>query len=276
MSKPIILSDTEWNKLCKRFKSLTKKSWDDLDGMKKYALLRNVNVNCDIFSPISDNLKITYPNDIYMINLKTKYILPKSLLVEMKGKVLSNPNEVGGIIEYRPEIKNIHIFDGNHTKIDLDLGTDTQTLYHTHPDTDGGFEPPSILDVISYLANIIKHIGELIMDLNRNIEHPLDDPLVIQNSMVFSKDGVFVYYVSDLLLRDIVKKLVKLFKNGNYSEQFLKFIDEMELGYCRELFPYNKYYYNIEKLNEYLDRLGKLGIIMKYFPYTSQPESYIL
>ena len=116
----------------------------------------------------------------------------------------------------------------------------------------------------------------MVLNVGNNIEHPLDDPLVIQNSMVFTHKYVYVYYISYDLIRLIVQRLTQLYKGGDYVREIGKFIEEVEMAYVTYLFPYNAWYNKEEEVDKYLEELGKLGIIMKKFSYTDLVESYII
>ena len=273
--KPKLLTEKEWNYLRFRFKSLNYNNWRYLDGLKKLGLLRN-NIDLTQFKTFGNKFSPQYPKDIYLYNLKQKYILPNGLLLDLKS-LCNRENEVGGTISYNGKIEYKLLFNGNANKINLNLERDTDTLFHTHPFTGNNYEPPSILDIVSYLANIVTHISTIISDLNNKVEHPLDDPLVVQNSIVFSKEGVYVYYISYPLIRKIVEKLIEISKsNSNYIYEVEKLLEEIELSYTYHLFPYNQYYKDKDFLNEYIDELKRYRIIMKFFPYGNNPESYIL
>ncbi len=236
------------------------------------AIIKHVKIDTNKYNIIARDLTPNYPEDIYLYKMKNKYILSDRLLVKMKSLSINNRDELGGILKYDNNyIKDIILFNGDANKINLDLGKDTQTLFHTHPFTGNKYEPPSILDIISYLANVIKYIADLILDLNKDVEHPLYDPIVIQNCMVFSEEGVYVYYISHPLIKKIVEKIVNLDINS-----IEKLIEEIEIGYANELFRFNKYYCTVNELNEYLNHLNSLGIMVNFFPYSKKTESYIL
>ena len=284
MNKPQLLSDEEWTRLTDSLKyrynntnkKLTYDQWQNLDGLTKVSMLKHINIDLNRFSVISKNLYPRYPQDIYLYSEKKKYVLPESLLAKIKSYT-NYDHEVAGIISYddNKTIKDKIIFEGDFNRVNLNIGKDSETLYHTHPYESRPFEPPSVLDIISYLANVIKFIADTIIDSNHGIEHPLDDPLVYQNSMVFSREGVYVYYISYPLIEEIVRRLAFILKDNDVNN-FTRFIEEIELAYSNELSRFNKYYWNGSDVNEYLLHLNNLGIIIRYFPYTNKPESYIL
>ncbi len=271
--KPNILSQTEWNILLK--KNITYTIWNNLDGLKKLAFLRNI-VDLSQFKILSDRLSPQYPEDIYLYNIKELRILPTDLLARLKRTTYLS-NEIGGTINYdNNNIREFYKFNGDINKVVLNLRTDTQTLFHTHPKDERVYDPPSILDIVSYLANIIHHIGNIVLDVGNQIEHPLDDPLVIQNSMVFTPKSVYVYYISYDLIKLIVIKLTKLYQSGNYIEKIGSFIQEMEIAYVNYLFPYNSWYNTSQEVERYITELNKIGIIMKRYDYDQSVQSYIL
>lgn len=272
--KPYILSNSEWNSLIKKYPSITYEKWNKLDGIMKLSFLRNT-IDLSKFKILSQDLSPRYPEDIYMYRIKEKKILPIKLLANLKRST-NLKEEIGGTINYYNGIREDILFNGSFNKVKLDLGKDTQTLFHTHPIDGRVYDPPSVLDIVSYLANIIHDIGNVILHVGNNIEHPLDDPLVIQNSMVFTGKNVYVYYISYNLIRLIVEKLTQIYKQGDYVNGIEKFLEEMEIAYVNHLIPYNTWYNTESELDNYFKVLEKYGIIMKKFKYTDNVESYVI
>lgn len=278
--KPKALSLQEWNKLKYKFNKLTLAGWNRLDGLKKLSLLKhNVEIND---TPIFGNhFSLKYPDDIYLFDLAQPYSLQDPHKIR---RMTYQNKEVGGTIEYGKDIKMR--FSGDDHQISLNLKTDTHTLFHTHPAQDRDFDPPSVLDIISYLALIVKYVADLIIDLDRGIEHSVDDPLVVQNCMVFTKDEVYVYYISHQLLTSITEKLMNLFLEslGNNdsefgSAEFLKYedfvyqveklLEELEIVYASYLCRFN-YDLDSSELSNYLSTLSSLGIIIQRFKYNDE------
>ncbi len=105
----------------------------------------------------------------------------------------------------------------------------------------------------------------MIIDLKNGIEHPLDDILIAQNSIVFTKNEVYVCYISYPLLTNITKYLIKTDKS---LEEILE-----NLEYSKILNKFNKNLNNNE-INEYIEKLSSLGILVKRFTYNNF-EMYI-
>ena len=267
---PKALTLEEWNKLKHKFSKLTLTGWNRLDGLKKLSLLKH-NVEIDNTPIFGNDFTITYPDDIYLFDLAQSYSLQDPHKIR---RMTYQNREIGGTIEYGKDI-NIR-FSGNENQISLDLKTDTHTLFHTHPAQDRDFDPPSVLDIISYLALIVKYVADIIIDLDRGIEHSVDDPLIVQNCMVFTKDEVYVYYISYQLLTSITETLMNIFlKSDDFVYQVEKLLEEIELVYASYL---NKYNYDLEslELSNYLSTLSSLGIIIKRFKYQEKINVYIV
>lgn len=292
--KPKAIEFTDWQKLIKTY-NLQKREeddilnleiWNSLDAMKKLALLRGINFKLDVLPIFGTNYLLNYPEDIYNFSNTNKFIIDINTLNKIRKYVYSE-KEVGGTIKYPLNKKNDEIrinfpFTGNNNRIDLNLNSDTHTLFHTHPDDKRKFSPPSILDIISYLSVIIKYIADIIIDLNNGIEHSSDDPLIIQSSMVITNEAVYVYYISYPLVVSITSYLIRLKKNENqrgknFVYEVENLLEEIELSYVYYLFPFNRDL-SERDLQEYLATLSSLGILIKRFSYEqfpNMPEVYI-
>ena len=297
--KPKIIEFTDWQKLIKEYQTLDLEIWNSLDAMKKLALLKGI-FKLDMIPVFGKDFILNYPEDIYNFTDTNKFIIDIDTLNKIRKYVCSD-KEIGGTIEYSRQseqqfnmdynsknMSKINIFfTGNNNRIDLNLKRDTHSLFHTHPDDNRkynprDFSPPSILDIISYLAVIVKYIADIIIDLGNGIEHSPDDPLIIQNSIVVSNEAVYVYYISYPLVVSITKHLMELYRSrkdnlNNFVYEVEKLLEEMELSYASYLFPFNRDL-NTEDLEEYLNTLSSLGILIKRFPYSNfpnMPEVYI-
>lgn len=229
--KPKSLDAKTWKKI-----KCNLEDWYNLNGFEKINLLEEKPE--DILFGFFHNLK--YPKDIYMFEKTGKYILD---VQKIRNYVNNETREVGGTISK----EGVEIsFIGNQKNVFLDFSKDADILFHTHPAENRIFDPPSVLDILLYLALIVKYIASIIIDLGKGVEHPSDDPLVIQNSMVFSKEGVYVYYISHPLIEKITTKLVHLYlKEGDFLFEVEKLLEEIELSYSYFLRDYN-YIKNIE------------------------------
>jgi len=240
--------------------------WKDLDGIQKINFLKDYNINVIPKYIFGKNYNLNYPEDIYMYKNTEKIILNDKLLNEMKDLVENVKNEVGGIINNN-DFKIL--FRGTFNRIELDLEKDTQSLFHTHPrDDDILYDPPSILDIISFLALNIKSIADMLIDLKNGIEHPSDDILIAQNSIVFTKNEVYICYISHPLLINITKYLIKT------NKSLEEILENVELYYSQILYSFNKNLNN-DEINKYIKLLSSLGILIKRFNY-DKPETYIL
>ena len=280
--KPKALSEENWLKLKRKFKTLTIDNWNYLDGVKKLALIRHAKVILkeNIFG---DNYILKYPDDIYMFPLTKRFVLNFSTVNQIRSEVFRNINEIGGTINYNKENQEkVHIkFSGDEKNIILDLKTKTHTLFHTHPyDEDRTFDPPSILDIISYLALVVKHVVNTILKIEEEIDKGVeklseDNILTVQNSMVFTHNEIYSYYISTDLYEDIIKKLMELYMNSkNFIYEVEKLLEEIEISYSTILYKYN-YDLNSEELSEYLSTLSSLGFIIKRFTYNMEHEVHI-
>jgi hypothetical protein len=257
-----------WEKL-----NISLDKWNNMEGIEKINLLKKHNINVDIKYYFGKEYKIKYPEDIYMFHRKKKLLLDNTLLEKIKN-LTKEKKEFGGTIRFDENKLDI-LFIGNENNIELNLEKDTQILFHTHPfEKNLKYRPPSVLDIISFLVLNIKSIAELIIDLSQGIEHPIDEELIVENSIVFTQNEVYVYYISYPLLVNINKYLIKLFKtNKDFIYSVEKFLELIELEYSMILYSFNKNLNNYE-IEEYLKKLSSLGILMKRFKYNEYPETY--
>jgi hypothetical protein len=276
--KPKGVNEKDWKKLQKKYSLLNFENWSYLDGNKKINLLKGAGINIVPIYLFRKDYNLKYPEDIYMFKKTEKLILDPTTLNSLRHMILDEIKEIGGTINFiERKFKMEILFIGNENNIDLNLEKDTQTLFHTHPiDEELEFDPPSVLDIISFLILNVESISKLIIDLGNGIEHPIDDALIVQNSMVFTKNEVYVYYISYPLLKNIIKYIIDLYKNSKdfiYSVE--KLLEMIEIHYSIILSSFNRNLNNYE-IKEYINFLSSLGIIMKRFDYLSVPESYIL
>jgi hypothetical protein len=285
---PKALQLKDWKSLTKEYETLDLEIWNSLDAMKKLALIRGINLSFPKDIIFGKDFVLNYPEDIYLYSITDKFILDIDTLNKIRKYVYSE-KEVGGTILYsQKNKKDIYVkisFSGTDNRIDLNLKSDTHTLFHTHPNdfntnnfsrndfSSRDFSPPSILDILSYLAVTIKYIADIIIDLGNHIQHSTDDPLIIQNSMVVSNEAVYVYYISYPLIVSITRHLMNIYQKdaNNFVYQVEKLLEEMELSYAKYLFPFNRNL-NDRDLEEYLNTLSSLGILIKRFPYSEFPE----
>jgi hypothetical protein len=291
------LSSKDWNKLLRKFKKLNSNNWNYLDGLQKLSLLRACNINLDTLFKFGINYNLKYPNDIYQYDVSEKYTFDVTTLNNLRHLALDYNTELGGTINFIYNRSGMKIESNNHSlnnhtkikvqllyqsdqinRIDLNVEQDTQILFHTHPvEYDTIFDPPSILDIISYLGLTIVHISNMILDISKSIEHPLDDPLIVQASMVFTKNEIYVYYISYPLLRDIVKKLINTYHEDKnmFVHNVEKLLEEIEISYANLLFRYNRNLSDFE-IKEYISFLSSLGIIVKRYDYLENKPEVIL
>ena len=273
MIKPKAIKKEYWDKLKRKYSELSLNSWEHLDGLKKNTLLRNANIKLDNKILFGEDYILNYPEDIY---LKTKkIILHPTTLNTIRHMAIDEIKEIGGIINNN---KIDVLFSGNKNRIKLDLNKKTQTLFHTHPaDDDLDFDPPSVLDIVSFLALNVQSIAEYILNGKKDVRKLLK----VENSMVFTKDEVYVYYISYPLIKNITEYLIDLNEKQDLYQQFdfiynvEKLLEELELYYSNILSRFNMTL-DEKLLNEYIEYLSKLGIIMKRFKYTDKPEVYVM
>ena len=294
--KPKVIEFNNWQKLIKEYRGLNLEIWNSLDAMKKLALLKGINIKVVSTPNFGLNFILNYPEDIYNFTSTSKFTIDINTLNKIR-RFLYSDKEIGGTIEYSRQSEQqlnmdynskntskINIFfTGNNNRIDLNFKSDTHSLFHTHPNDDRRYNPVSILDIISYLAVIIKYIADIIIDLDNGIEHSPDDPLIIQNSIVVSNEAVYVYCISYPLVVSITKHLMELYRSrkdnlkNNFVYEVEKLLEEMELSYASYLFPFNRDL-DTGDLEEYLNTLSSLGILIKRFPYShfpNMPEVYV-
>lgn len=273
--KPKALSDEMWNKMLRKYRQLNVRAWNNIDGLQKLALLRGAHINISdevLFNDIDEEIK--YPNDIYNFKNAKKVILDVTTLNKMRHISLEERYEVGGIICIPCKEKIEILFSGNQNRIDFNLPETSKyalTVFHTHPeDEDVEYDPPSVLDIISFLSFNIKSIADLI--LNRNKQKR--DLLKIQDAVVFTKNEVYVYYLSASLVENIVTYLLKLLKEKDFIYEVEKLLEEVELCYAVLLSRFNMNLKDMQ-VNDYILYLQSLGIIMTRYKYLQQPEIYI-
>jgi len=265
--KPKFLKIDEWNKLLRKYEYLSLKNWNNLDGLKKIALLKGAKISINPY-PIFG----TFENEIAKIYNFDKCITHFFNITElnrMRHIALEERKEIGGIIEFNFEGKDI-IFKikGSENRIDLynidENKNKNLTVFHTHPqDEDIEYDPPSVLDIISFLEFNVKSIADRI--LNKNV----GELLKIQNSVIFTKNEVYVCYLSDLLVINIVKYLLKM--TDVYEIE--KLLEEIEIYYSYLLKRFNMELNNLQ-INEYISYLKNLGFIIERYKYIDEVKIY--
>ena len=247
--KPKIFDLQQWKIL-----NISLQQWNELDGIQKVKLLK-LNYKLPVFGKFNQ-----------IIDIKNTKIFDFS---KMKELIYQN-NEVGGTIDvsdgnYIPQNYNIQ-FVGNNNRIPLDLSEEsnsTDILFHTHPIDEREFNPPSILDILLYLALIIKSMADILLE-NR-------EDLIVQNCIVFAKEGVYVYHANTNLLQAIINKLLTYKNNFVYDVE--KLLEEIELSYASYLLKFNKILTKKE-YQEYLHELRSLGFTIELFPYNKVKISF--
>ncbi len=260
--KPKILEQEIWNKLKMRYKMLDLNTWNVIDGVRKVEILEEIGIN--IPEPTFGNdYIINYPEHIYKFRKCKKYNLN---VEEMREFAINEEKEVGGIIENN-KIKILFI--GSNDRINLDLEESMPNmksiiLFHTHPKDDNvQYDPPSILDIISFLSFNIKSIADLI--LNRgNVD--VRNALKIQLGIVFTKNEIYTYYLSHQLVMNIVNSLLTLYPLPDFIENVEKMLEEIELYYTATLQRFNKTL-QYEEVEEYLLNLESLGFLLHRTSY---------
>lgn len=269
---PKAINKNDWEKMKRKYLELNLSSWGYLDGVKKMSILRGAKININAFAIFGDEYILKYPKDIYMNN--KKIILNPTTLNSIRRMALNERKEVGGIINNN---KIDILFSGNENRIRLDVKNKAQTLFHTHPeDEDVNIDPPSVLDIVSFLALNVQSIAEFILN-NENEKGKKDvkNMLKIQNSAVFTKNEVYVYYISSPLILEISKYLMNVYKNkDDFIYEVEKLLETVELYYSYILLPFNMTL-DEKRLKEYLTKLSSLGVIVKRFKYTDFPEVYV-
>jgi len=265
---PKALNKKDWEKMKRKYSELNLRSWEHLDGIKKLSIIRGAYVNIEPIAIFKDDYILNYPKDLYT---DKKYILNSTTLNTVRYMALNERKEIGGIIN---DNKVDVLFSGNENRISLDLKRKAETLFHTHPeDEDVDIDPPSVLDLVSFLALNVQSIAEFIINNKKSKgKNDLKDMLKVQNSAVFTKNEVYIYYISKPLILNISKYLMEIEENFIYNVE--KLLETIELYYSAILFEYNMILTE-ELLQKYINRLSSLGIIVKRFSYTSNPEIFI-
>lgn len=292
MSHPKIFSKRDWENFKKGIKNLNLNSWEHLDGLQKVALLKNKHIH---FQPYYIFGTFNIVNYIEGTKNMEKIVIQN--LDKFKNLVASDKKEIGGIIIYpnsTPQIKIL--FFGDETRINLDvfdnkfLNTEISdlSLFHTHPPTNlseekinNGYniehDPPSVLDIVSFILLSVKHITDTIIGSKK---------FIIKNSIVFTKGEIYVYSLSKELFTNIFNHLNrKYLSNGQNLEKFVYdveyLLEKIEIFYSALLY---QFYQNwIRELHDtscnsseacsdalikkYIDFLASIGIIMKKFKF---------
>lgn len=225
--------------------------WESLDGIKKIKLLKHANIPIYDEPIFGKKYNISYPKDIY----QNKEIKIDPTILKRIRNLTNQKNEIGGTITYNDNnIKiNLEVIGEKDRIIFKDHDLFNGSLFHTHPKDDYlKYDPPSILDIVSFLAVTIKNISTL----SKN---------QIYNSIVFTKDEIYVYYISKPLLDNIINKISNL-----DISSIEKLMEEIEICYCSYLYYFNKKINSLQDLSKYLSELSKIGILIKRYTYTDQ------
>ena len=275
--KPKALSEADWIKIREKYRMLNGKRWDGLDGVKKVNILRELDIDT-FYEPIfGTEYKVTYPNNIYKFRHTQKYKLNEVELLLMKEMAENETSEVGGILNFQEETNVQILFIGNETLIDLNLEQSTKDkmsllLFHTHPkDDEVEFDPPSILDIISFLSFNVKSLADLVLNPEKA---NTDKVLKIQIGIVFTKNEIYTYYMSHELIVRIILHLREIYQEGNFIEDAEKLLEEIELCYTSHLLKYNISMTH-KQVNDYIKKLGSLGILMKRSSYSEGCNCYV-
>ena len=273
---PKILSLDIWKKLIRKY-DLNLDIWNDFDCVKKIALLKGAHIDIPYNIIFGHNYSNKYPEDIYNYERSKRCVLDVTQLNGLRRAAIHERKEIGGIILFNEQSSNIkykeskieikYLFVGNGNRIDLnvlDRKERIQCLFHTHPaDDDVLYEPPSLLDIVSFLIVNIKSIADLIID-----NKPVEEILKVETSGIFTKNEVYVIYFSENLLYEIVKYLFILNKKEDFVYEVEKLMEEVELYYALHLIRFNRILKN-EEVDEYLNELNRLGLIVKRSDYLS-------
>ena len=275
--KPKSLSSSDWNKIRERYRMLNVGRWDGLDGVKKIEILRELNIPT-FYEPIfGTDFKVIYPDNIYKFKRSTKYKLNEVELLLMREMVLKEKHEIGGILNFKEETNVEILFVGTDTRIDLNLEKSTKDmmsilLFHTHPeDKNVDFDPPSILDIISFLSFNVKSLADLVLNPEKA---NTDKILKIQIGIVFTKNEIYTYYMSHDLIIKIIFYLRNLHKQGNFIENAERLLEEIELYYTSHLIKYNASMTS-PQVDDYCKKLGTLGILIKRSSYSEGCNCFI-
>jgi hypothetical protein len=277
MDRPKALAESDWMKIRERYRMLNGKRWDGLDGVKKVEIMKECGIPTFYEPAFGIDFKIVYPNNIYKFSKAKSFELNPVELVLMRDSAQNEKHEIGGIVDFT-EYKNIQIlFIGTNTRIDLNLEESTQDkmsllLFHTHPaDTDVEFDPPSILDIISFLSFNVKSLADLILNPEKS---DTDKVLKIQVGIVFTKNEVYTYYMSHHLIVKIILHLREINLQGNFIEDSEKLLEEIELYYTSYLLKFN-ILLNGKKVDDYCRTLATLGILMHRATYSEGCNCFI-
>ncbi len=200
-----------------------------------------------------------------------KCVLNNIELNRIQDIAINEKKEVGGVIDFNSETNIKILFTGTDDRIDLNLESDTADmkniiLFHTHPkDEDVEYDPPSILDIISFLSFNVKSIADLV--LNRD-KADISKILKIQCSLVFTKNEVYTYYFSHDLIMNITNDLLQVFRENEdeFIERVERILEEIELNYTFSLRKFNKTM-NEEEIGEYFKVLNSLGFLIHRSSY---------
>ena len=265
--KPKSLTEEEWKRIGKHYRFLNLNRWNMLDGLKKVNVLNEVGIDI-VRGPIfGNNYGGKYPDNIYKFGKCRKRKLNMDAIHDI---VLNEEKEVGGIIT-RDEAKIL--FTGTNNRIDLDLEKSTANmqniiLFHTHPkDETVEHDPPSILDIISFLSFNIKSMANLV--LNRE-KADIGKIMKIQCSLVFTQDEIYSYYFSHELVINIVDYLLKVYREneGMFIDRVEKILEEIEINYSFYLRDFNKVMTNFDVI-QYFKKLEFLGFIIHRSSYNN-------
>jgi hypothetical protein len=260
--KPKSLPEENWNKLLRKYKDLSLKSWNAIDGLKKLALLRGAKIVLNAI-PIFGTF---YNTSIYNFDKCKKYTFGITELNKMRHIALEEKNEIGGIIG--EDIR--FLFNGSKNRIQLNIEGQTKnlTLFHTHPqDEDTEYDPPSVLDMVSFLEFNVKSIAERI--INKNVGQLLK----VQNSVVFTKNEVYIYYLSNELVVSITKYLLSLRDRADFVYEVEKLLEEIEIHYSFLLSKFNMELTDAQ-VKEYISYLNSLGFIVHRYTYNQEVEIF--
>ena len=267
--KPKSLSEADWNKIRERYRMLNVGRWDGLDGVKKIEILKELNIPT-FYEPIfGTDFKVIYPDNIYKFKRTKRYKLNDVELLLMREMTLSEKREIGGILDFKEDTNVEILFVGTDTRIDLNLEKSTKDmmsilLFHTHPeDKNIDFDPPSILDIISFLSFNVKSLADLVLNPEKA---NTDKILKIQIGIVFTKNEIYTYYMSHDLIIKIIFYLRNLHKQGNFIENAERLLEEIELYYTSYLIKYNTSMTS-RQVDDYCKKLASLGILMKRATY---------
>jgi hypothetical protein len=160
------------------------------------------------------------------------------------------------------QINNVTSGLSNSISTEIHINQPVQTAFHTHPIKEIPIDPPSSVDIAFYISTIVEYIKNILKNNNRDIRV---ESLIVQNEIVFSTDGVYVYYVSYPLIRNIISQ-IKQCKSFEYIEMNY-------VGYIMSVQP--KFISDKSTLHHYFKQLRKIGIIINRYNYDNV-ESYIL